>query len=112
MNTRAKNSLGAKIAAFAMALVSFISFGLRQFGEFTDGPRWLIFVEIAGLVAFVILIGALLGAHRRRQLKSRVKRAVVRCPLCGLDPSIDDHDAPPNAKRCIECGRVMREERQ
>ena len=45
-------------------------------------------------------------------MSSPANDRTLRCPLCGLDPSIDDHDAPPNSKRCIECGRVMREVKQ
>ena len=92
-----------------LAIVGFASFGVRQSGALGNVPPWLVLVELAALVGIVAIITSLARRHQARKLRGRIKSTTPRCPLCGLDPSVDDSHIPPPAKRCIECGRVTPE---
>ena len=102
----ARSSVGSKIAGVMLAIIGFASFGMRQSGALGNAPPWLVLVEIAALVGIIVVIASLARRHQARKLRGRIKSTTPRCPLCGLDPSVDDSHIPPPAKRCIECGRV------
>lgn len=102
----ARSTVGSKIAGVMLAIIGFASFGMRQSGALGSAPPWLVLVEIAAVVGIIVIIASLAQRHQAMKLRGRIKSTAPRCPLCGLDPSVDDSDVPPPAKRCIECGRV------
>lgn len=106
MSAAARSSRGSKVAGVLLAIIGFASFGVRQSGAMGNVPPWLVLVEIAALVGVILVSTSLARRHQARKLRGRIKSTIPSCPLCGLDPSVDDSQIPPPAKRCIECGRV------
>ncbi|MFZ4573909.1 MAG: hypothetical protein ACOYN0_05895 [Phycisphaerales bacterium] len=106
MSRGGKQTRGGKVAGVLLAVIGFASFGVRQSGQMGDLPGWLPFAEVAAFGAVIGIFTFLITRSRRKQLRGRVKRTVVRCPLCGEDPMVDDSGEPAE-KRCIECGRIL-----